>query len=270
MPNLTAFADERLVFSLAENAAIRADGNVAVSVKTEENPGVQSWVLVLCYDSGAVGFSGIEDGAFGKLTVSDDKSGRVTVNCFGSGDVSAEGIAFTALFVPKADSDSCEFTLVPSEDAGDFFNYSGEDVTCSVSRGRLTVALDKSGFSDKVALPPEEQPSEPVEEITRESAETQEKTVSADSDETNNAAEESSEAPAENSPVEDIVSAPTESDNESAAALNQTEKQNAAASESPSESAASERPSKTGGASPMTAFALALIAAGTVVVSRRR
>ncbi len=273
MPCLTAAADEGLIFSLAENAAIRSDGVIPVTVAAEKNPGVQSWVLVLCYDSGAVEFSGVEEGIFGRLTVSDDKAGRLTVNCFG-GDITAEGTAFTALFVPKSAAVSYDFTLVPSEDEGDFFNFAGDDVACSVSRGKLTVALDKADISAKAVSPSVEQTSADSSETVRESNAPQEKSVSAAPADADSAADVPpqepivSEPPADISSSEETVYAPAPAD-ESPAALPQTEKQNAAASEPPSGGGTAERPSATGGALPLTAFVSAL-AAGAAVVSRRR
>ena len=140
-----AWADGGLVFSLPESAEVSADGHIRVSVDIEDNPGVQSWVLLLGYDSSEVTFVGLEGGVVaGANHIDRPGAGVVEINFFGSRDVSSKGTAVTAEFALKEGAKDCVFTLTPSGDEDNFFNFSDETVVCTVSNGRLRASAGKA------------------------------------------------------------------------------------------------------------------------------
>ena len=139
LPSVYACADEALVFSLRQSTGTAANGDILIEAEVTENPGVQSWVMTLGYDSSKADFTGCADGVFPGVSVNDrPEAGEVEINFFGSRDISAKGTAFTAGFTLKNGADSCTFTLKPSDDEGNFFNYAGEDILCRVDRSSLS------------------------------------------------------------------------------------------------------------------------------------
>ena len=140
-----------LVFSLAAPAAIpvgdsgKTDGTetVFVSVEVKQNPGVQSWVLLLDYDSSALTYDSFTADAFTGTTVCD-KGGKLVINDFENADNTATGSAITVAFKVKRNLSAGsygDFTLSLDPDPDNFFNFADAAVTPSIStsKGALTI-----------------------------------------------------------------------------------------------------------------------------------
>ena len=121
-----------------------ADGTetVRVGVETVSNPGVQSWTLLIGYDTAALEFKGIEGGMFNEITAADN-NGAVIVTDFEDGDIGGTGTAFTAVFTLKkgTSAGSYQITLTPSPDEDNFFNYDDETIPCTVSQSKAAVGV---------------------------------------------------------------------------------------------------------------------------------
>ena len=277
LPAINASADEALVFSLSGRTGVAANGNILIEAEVTENPGVQSWVVILGYDSSKADFAGIADGVFPGVSVNDrPEAGEVEINFFGSRDITVKGTAFTAEFSLKNGADSCDFTLRPSEDSENFFNFANEDIVCKVDRGRLTYTAPSGGKQDAAA-----QPGADNEAASAEQSESETDTAETPESEAESAKEHTETPPAASSEAAgDTSSVQSEPPQETAAvntAVQDTQPEpssaddtSAPANPEPSGSGEKSNSPETGKSPSASALLLALAAAGVFAVSRRR
>ena len=162
---IKASADAALKFSLSSPAAIVLPGEstatagtetVTVDIQLASNPGAQSWVVLLDYDKSKLTFdSAAAAASFGGIATYD-KGGQIVINDFESADVSATGKAVTLTFKVKsgiaAGTYNNSFSLKVSEDAGNFFNYSGKALTAEAvnASAPLTVIANSTGSTGRI------------------------------------------------------------------------------------------------------------------------
>lgn len=146
-------ASNEIVFSLVapDPVAVGDSGKtegtetVFVSVEVKSNPGVQSWVLLLDYDSSALAYDAFAADAFTGTTVFD-KGGQLVINDFENADNSATGSAVTIAFKVKKGLNTGSygsFTLSPDPDAQNFFNYAEQTLTPSISTATAPLTVQK-------------------------------------------------------------------------------------------------------------------------------
>ncbi len=148
---ITASAETTLEFALSVPGSVAVAGDtsdgtetVTVNIELGGNEGVQSWVLLLDYDTTKVSFDSISSDTFCGISVSD-KNGRITINDFESRDVYTNGTAASLTFkvnqgLAKGSYDCFELALSPDPD--NFFNYADQRLAASVTTSKARLNLD--------------------------------------------------------------------------------------------------------------------------------
>ncbi len=153
---INAAADSALEFSIIapgyctlEDSASYGNERYSVNIELSGNKGVQSWVLLLDYDSSKVTFDSISSGYFNGIECYDT-GGKLIINDYETSDVSANGVIVTVDFILKPGVKPSQydcFHLSLSGEPDDFFNNANVALPATVKESTAPLELREAPYS---------------------------------------------------------------------------------------------------------------------------